>query len=50
MPAIEELQKKLDDQAKAIEALEARVRQLEEFVASANAMNVMQNHLRPPRR
>lgn len=48
MPTVEELQKKLDDQAKAIEALAARVRQLEDFVASTNAMNVLQNHLRPP--
>ena len=48
MATIEELQKKLDDQSNALAALEARVRQLEEFVASANAVNVLHNNLRPP--
>lgn len=48
MPTVDELQKKLDDQAKALEALQARVQQLEDFVASSNAMNVLQHHLRPP--
>ncbi|MFZ5672041.1 MAG: hypothetical protein ACOZAM_03655 [Pseudomonadota bacterium] len=49
MPTVEELQKKLDDQARAIEALALRVRQLEDFVVSANAVNILKNNL-PPRR
>lgn len=48
MPTVEELQKKLDDQAKALEALALRVQQLEDFVVSANAVNVLKNNLPPP--
>jgi hypothetical protein len=50
MPTVEELQKKLDDQAKALEALTLRVQQLEDFVVNANAVNVLKNNLPPPRR
>lgn len=50
MPTLEDLQKRLDDQTKALEALAARVQQLEDFVVSANAVNVLKNHLPPPRR
>ncbi len=40
----------VDDQAKALEALALRVQQLEDFVAAANAVNVLKNNLPPPRR
>lgn len=45
MPTVEELQKQLDEQAKALAVLAARVQQLEDVVTSTNAMNVLRTHL-----